>query len=246
MTELFAVVGGATVGGVTITTIAYQMFKHLGSKWLDEKFETRLQKLKHDQEKEMANMQFEISKMFDRATKLHQAEFEVLPKVWDKLNDSYWTTRRVTASFQSYPDIANKTPPQIVELLNGMKWPEHEKHELLQAPNSEVLAKEFQKLWDFHNHNEAERATREAHTFILKQGLFIEPVLREKIKVINDLIWNAVLESGINLSPAMQSAPCRDHLRNHIQRLESEGDAMMEDLLKAIEARVWSEPAGEG
>jgi len=86
----------AAGGGLTL--IAYQIFKRFAVKWLDSKFEERLQALKHKHGKEIERLRFEIAKLLDRATKLHQREFEVLPEAWSKLNDAFWNTQSVSRS----------------------------------------------------------------------------------------------------------------------------------------------------
>ena len=63
--ELVVVAGGGLVG------IAYAMFKRLGEKWLDAKFDERLAAYKHEQQKGLEQLRFKINTLLDRAIKLH-------------------------------------------------------------------------------------------------------------------------------------------------------------------------------
>jgi hypothetical protein len=62
----FGVVG---VGGVT--ALAFAMFRIFGEKWLSNKFEERLAHFKHEQQKEMERVRFEINSLMDRRVKLY-------------------------------------------------------------------------------------------------------------------------------------------------------------------------------
>ena len=50
--------------------------------WLDSKFAERLEAYKHQQQRELEQLRFQINALFDRVTKLHQREFQVLPDAY--------------------------------------------------------------------------------------------------------------------------------------------------------------------
>ena len=78
--KLAAAIGALVLAGGTVTGLALWLFKLFGEKWLSSKFAKRLEAFKHDQQKEIEHLRFEISKLLDRTIKLHQREFEVLPR----------------------------------------------------------------------------------------------------------------------------------------------------------------------
>ena len=77
--SVLKVIGFIVIAGGGLSLIVFHVFKYLGEKWLDSKFEERLQALKHEHGKELERLRFKISTALDRATKLHQREFDVLP-----------------------------------------------------------------------------------------------------------------------------------------------------------------------
>ncbi|CAE1136319.1 hypothetical protein [Xanthomonas euroxanthea] len=79
--------------------------KKLAENWLNEKFKSRLQGLAHTQNREIERLRSELTTFFDRATKLHQREFELLPLVWDEVHEAFWSTAALASSFQTYPDL---------------------------------------------------------------------------------------------------------------------------------------------
>lgn len=79
---------GLGITGGLAATIAYGAFQFLAKKWLDERFTERLETFKHAQNQEMERLRYRINALFDRTTKLHQHEFDVLPEVWEKIKHS--------------------------------------------------------------------------------------------------------------------------------------------------------------
>ena len=65
--EILAVGGGASA-------IAYGFFKLLGEKWLEAKFSERLEKLKHEQERELEMHRLQINSLFNLSCDLEEVE----------------------------------------------------------------------------------------------------------------------------------------------------------------------------
>jgi hypothetical protein len=103
--NILAALGGLVVGGGILGTVVYTIFKILGEKWLNAKFEERLAAYKHAQQRELEELKFQINTLMDRTLKLHQREFDVLPEAWGRLNDAFKVIRPVTLGFQQSPDV---------------------------------------------------------------------------------------------------------------------------------------------
>ena len=127
---LLALLGSLALGGSVITALAFGLFKAFGENWLSNRFAERLAAFRHDQAKELEQVKFEIGKLMDRTTKLHQREFEILPKAWSRMAKSYYCTGRVIASFQSYPDVERMNPAQLDEFLEDSRLQNWQKAEL--------------------------------------------------------------------------------------------------------------------
>jgi CRISPR/Cas system CMR-associated protein Cmr1 (group 7 of RAMP superfamily) len=105
--KIAAAFGAAVFTLSTLTGLALWLFKTFGDRWLSSKFSERLEAFKHDQQKEIEHLRFEINKLFDRTTKLHQQEFIVLPKAWSLLVTSYSAARSMTASLELSPNLGD-------------------------------------------------------------------------------------------------------------------------------------------
>jgi hypothetical protein len=113
--------------------MAYGIFRYLGQKWLDAKFEERLAAYKHAQQRELEQLKFEINTLMDRTVRLHQREFDVLPETWGRLNDAFSKLVPVALGFQQYPDINRMPENQVDELLDKSPLANWQKIELLGA-----------------------------------------------------------------------------------------------------------------
>jgi len=131
--KIAAVFGAAVFTLTTLTGLALWLFKLFGEKWINNKFSERLEAFKHDRQKEVEHLRFEISKLFDRTTKLHQQEFEILPKAWSLLVRSYNAAASMTASFRTYPDITRMSLPHLEEFLSKAPLDSWQKDELRSA-----------------------------------------------------------------------------------------------------------------
>jgi hypothetical protein len=233
---LLKLVGGIVVAGGGLSLIVYQTFKHLAAKWLDARFEERLQALKHEQQKELEQLRYKVSALLDRAVKLHQREFDVLPEAWSKLNDAYWYVRSFVSAPQSYPDVDRMNPAQLEEFISGCQLQEWQKSELRDTPEK---TRYYQKAIFWHKLNQANDKSRDAYTYLIKNGILINEDLRKKFSAIHDIFWNALTEHQMN-----EEHDTRPLQRDQISKLVSEGDDMMKNLERDIHERLW--PSADG
>jgi hypothetical protein len=110
--------GGAFVIGV---------FKIFGEKWFDARFAERREALRYEQQKEFETLIIQFARLIDRATKLNQREFDVIPEAWGRLYEAVARARSLLVSLQTYPDIDNITSEQRNEFIGACKLDEWEK-----------------------------------------------------------------------------------------------------------------------
>lgn len=229
--QLLKAVGGIVLAGGGLSLIVYQAFKHLAAKWLDARFEERLQALRHQHGKETEELRFKISTMLDRATKLHQREFEVLPEAWGKLNDAFWNVRAFVHPMQSYPDIDRMSHAQQVEFIRACRLDDWQKTELFSTEKKNDL---YQKHIFWHKLSDAQEKYREAYSYIIKNGIFVNDEIRARFSAIHDLVWNALTEHQLN-----EEHKIRPRKRDEIGKLLSDGEGAMKDLERMVHQRLW-------
>lgn len=229
--QLSKVVGSIVIVGGGLSVIVYQAFKYLAAKWLDTKFKERLQLLQHQHEDEIEQLRFKISAMLDRATKLHQREFEVLPEAWAKLNDSFWNIRSFVSPIQSYPDIDSMSIPQQNEFIASCLLKDWEKIQLREIEKKNTFYQEKIFWHDLHN---AQTKARDAYTYLIKNGIFVDDDIRTKFSTLHDLIWEALTEHQFN-----EEHHIRPRHREKVQPFMATGENLMKELERVIHERLW-------
>ncbi|HEY2676428.1 MAG TPA: hypothetical protein VGI65_05630 [Steroidobacteraceae bacterium] len=227
--HVLALIGYVVVGGGGLSLIVYQVFKHLGSKWLDARFDERLQDLKHEQAQEIERLRYKISTLLDRATKLHQREFEVLPEAWAKLNKAFWKASAVVSPFKETPDLNRMGDTHREEFIAKSRLQDWQKDEVR---NSEDRTAKYEEMEFLHVLADAKGACTESSRYLGMQGIFVEPELRKKMDRLNSLIWNALMEAQTNTQIQMRE-------RDQAGALRDEGERIRDELQTAIQHRIW-------
>jgi hypothetical protein len=171
---LLKVAGVVVVAGGGAAALILGPLRYLADKWLTSKFNQRLEQFKHAQQVEM---EFKINSLFDRTTKLHQREFEVVPTAWALLVECKNQVSAIITALQQYPDLDRMTDPQLDEFLEGSflaKWQRDE------IKTSAKKADYYMKAVFFHRAGEARAACREQHVYVLKNGIFMPSDMKEK------------------------------------------------------------------
>ena len=171
-------------GGGAVVAIA--IFKLLGQKWLDAKFEERLARYKHLQERELEQLRFQISALLDRATRLSGREFEVLPDLWSSLNEAYWKVMAVTAPLQTYPDLRRMSADPLEEFFVSSGLSPAEQREV--RDNADRQGR-FIELSKWRQLSEANAVRMVSSTSIAKHRIFLAPEIKELFVEIDELIF---------------------------------------------------------
>ncbi len=236
MFEIIKVVAaafGATVFTLSVLTgLALWFFKLFGEKWLSNTFAKRLEAFRHDQQKELEHLRFEINKLFDRTTKLHQREFDVLPKAWSLLVTSYNAVLGITSPLQIYPDIDRMSAPQLDEFLSNSPLEGWRKEELKNAGDKNRY---YQDVIFWNRLNSVRKEARKSAFFLRRRGIFVTPALKEKFSMVEGLIWDALSEYELNKNEAVSPKRFADQ-----QKLRKEGELLMKQLEKEVQARLWN------
>ena len=230
--EVLKAIGVVVLAGGGLVGIAYAIFKRLGERWLDAKFEERLAAYRHEQQKELEQLRFKINALLDRSTKLHQREFEVLPEAWSRLNDAYWKAIAFVSPLQQYPDLNRMTAEQLEEFLSNCSLNQWEKSEL--RGDGDRNAYYIKRLF-WHRLADMRGVARESHIYLLKSGIFLPAEVRAKFGAIGTLIWEALDERAVN--EEHDFVP-RESVKQ--KALRDNGPQLIENLEQEVHGRLWN------
>jgi len=229
--EILAWIGGLGVTTAALLTAAYQLFKYWGAKWLDSRFDERLQILKHQHQQEIEQLRYTISGMLDRTTKLNDREFQVLPKAWVMTNKSFWAAAQLVAPFQEIVNLDAMVPQHRETFIKESRLADWQKDELRLAPNQ---TQKYREMICWHDLHAAKLKQSASFRYLSNYGIFMEETLREKFVTLSGLIWNALIEYETNLQHPGVVVD-----RDQATTLRNQGGSLRQALETAIHARVW-------
>lgn len=229
--------GAVVVAGGGIGVITFLLFRFFGEKWLESKFAERLADYKHRHQQELEQLRFRINSMFDRRTKLHEKEFEVLPEMWSRLNDAYWFARSFTSPLQFLSDLNRMSEPEIDELLKSSPISEWQKKAVMKEADK---TKYYDDAMFWHRLGECKKAARDFHVYRLKSGIFVPEPLRAKFSEIEEAIWDAIGEKEMT----KQYPDTRKLTGTKEEVLRKDAEKKLNDLQREVHERLWDSKEG--
>ena len=237
MEKVFQLIGAIVVAGGGIIGIAYGLFRFLGEKWLEAKFAERLADYKHKHQQELEQLRFKINSMFDRKTKFHQREFEVLPEAWGYLVEAFHRSEGFLSPLQTYPDLDRMKPAHLEEFIRNCELPDWQKDEMR---SEQQKTDYYSKKIFWHRLSDVQKTLRESYVYLRRNGIFLPPEIQKKFAVLDDILWNAVQEREFN-----EKYPDARPLKTPKQdRLSGEGKKLLAELEKDVQGRLWSAEEG--
>ena len=230
--DVLSWIGAFFIGTGILGTVVYQLFKIFGVRWLDAKFDERLEAYKHEQQKELEALRFKISTLMDRTIKLHQREFDVLPEVWGRLSDAFNAAHPVALGFLEYADVGKMASEELDEFLQGSPLTNWQKGELKRAADK---SRYYGDALARYQASRAFDAYRELHGYLSKHGIFMPDTIKDKFLQLDEIILQALSERRYSLE-------YRDH-QNKFEKgivLHEKGPHLLKALEQEVQGRLWN------
>jgi hypothetical protein len=129
--EIISVIGKIVLYGGGIAGVSFGLIKWFGEKWFENKFSERLEEFRRQQSEILEQYRYQINANFSRITKIHDKEFEVLPKVWRLLQESYSHFMFLANPGQQWPDLNRYNQDELQSFLDKCELMDFQKKELL-------------------------------------------------------------------------------------------------------------------
>jgi len=228
--SIVAQLGITVVGSVAA---AFAAFKYLADRWLTAKFNESLESFKHSQQKELEHLRFKINALMDRTIKLHQYEFDILPEVWGRLNEAFWSVNQFTSPLQNYPDLDRLSKEQLDEFFSDSSLKESEKN---QIRSSSKKGDAYFKIIFWHKLREVKEKYYDFAQYYVKNKIFISKELSEKIENLRNLVFDALHEREFE----EQHPNPRPGRFEAGDKLRKEGEKVLNEISQNVQDRLWS------
>jgi len=227
--QALAWVGGATVGGIGIVTIAYWLFQTWGEAWLQSKFNLQLEDLRHKQAQEIEALRYRVGQLLARSAKLSEKEFEVVPEAWQRLIDAYHTTLAHVSSAKRRPGLDRMDDEQLEEYLAETELYESQKQEIRNTDKVDRV-RTYDRVIYWHEKYHVEQTAKAFSSYLAKYGIFISR--KAAFASIEDMIWKALHEYAMYIEHNTTEL-------DHVRRLEKEGRVLLKQIEADIHGALW-------
>jgi hypothetical protein len=173
--------------------VAYGVFNQFGKKWLDQHFKKNLEELKHAQQQEIEFLKHQINSLFSRVSKIHEKEFEILPKAWFMLNELHGSVvLALDLTMKFYPDFTRMPDGQLEEFLGTCRLSEHQKDTLRKieaSKRSEYLSEAMAGIYL----DDANEKLRLFKNYLIEYSIFMTEDLRERFNAAHKVFAEATI-----------------------------------------------------
>lgn len=228
-------IGELVLYGGGSVAIAYGVFTLLGKKWIENKFSESLENHKYLLKQELEQTKYKINTLFNRVTKIHEKEFEVLPTAWALLMEANSKLSKFTSALKEYPDLDKMNEDQLNKFLELSFLYDYQKEEL---KNSSKKLEYYQDKLFYHELHMAGKAIFDFHDYIQKNRLFLSNDLKNKFKEIDDVMWSAhtSMEIGVKEKQSKMQLEAWKKTKNDIEPIKNEIEELVQKRLKLDEA----------
>ena len=202
----FAYLGKLLAVGGMGAAVAYGLFQWFGKTWLDQQFKKQLENLKHEQQKEIEQVRYQINSQFSRISKIHEKEFEVLPKAWTLLQEAQGSVFQVAAAIRRTPDFDHMSESQLRAFATASRLADHQKAELL---NAQSKADYYRDAIFWLELADARKAQHELNNYLVVNSIFMTQDLRQQFREMNQGLGEVLINIEIgrsSRSPELQKA----------------------------------------
>lgn len=205
-------------------------------KWLTKRFQGQLDALKHAQVREIEHLKAKVAALLDRATKLHQHEFEVLPSAWDKLSITMGSAARLVSPLQTYAAVGKMSLEELDVTLSKTSFAEHEKAAIKKLERR-ARDNAYQELANRDRMEVAFQDRQVFHNYIIQHGIFIEPEIRAKMMAVSALLHDALITHSHITEP---DYPLPRGLEENSAKVLVEGKELVTEIETLVSDRLWN------
>jgi hypothetical protein len=204
------------------TAIAYLTFTFLGKKTVESWFAKKLKKFEYD-----------LNSLFNRVTKIHEMEFEVLPKAWSKMQNALGCISNLVKPVKLYPNLDEINENALEEFIAQSGLREYEKEELRNSTNKLDY---YQKKKFWHNSQETRQALQDFHNYIVDNRIFLSSDLQEQFTKIDNILWDTMIEREVG--EGGEDSDSRNMRINAYKKIRDDIDPIIKEIEALVQKRL--------
>ena len=232
MDLFFEIIGKIITYGGGGAAVAYLLFQYLGKSWIENKFNERLELLKHQQNIEVQRLRVEIDSLLSGVVKLQEREFEILPTAWQKLYRAQQVIKSLVSPLETYLKLDSFNSEQLEDALSQTKFMESQKNEIRNSKNKTEI---YRELTFRYRLLDTKKVFCEYIDYFQENGVLLSPELKRKLSKASELLNSAIASKEVGRD-------CDNwKMQNEgWKKLENEVDPLVLEIERDIYARLQS------
>lgn len=238
MEPILKFLGQIVLFGGGATVIAYVLVRWLGQKWIEDRFAKRLEEHKRRQNVLLEEVRYQINSRFNRITKIHEKEFEILPQAWIYLRDAYGYLSSIASPFQSFPDLDDYSQDELEAFLSKSELHDFQRQELIHTDDKATYFKE--RIFRIRI-NAAAKRLRTFRLYIMHNKIFLTKDLFSAFSSIE----SALVEAEVILEHTRESgwsSAWYETVSDEWRTIEENIKPMLVSIEQTIQERLHFEP----
>jgi len=179
----------------------------------------------------------QVSSRGESGTRIHEKEFEVLPKAWQLLNEAHGAAYQVTRAFRQWPNLDGMPDKQLEAVLDATPLAEFQKNEIKGCGNK---LNRYQEVIFWYELDDAKRAQIALNNYLAVNSIFMTEALRRQFSEINKLLIDVIHYEQTTRQYPYSAADSASARREQIEEAKSERAKMtrISEMLNGIEAEI--------
>ena len=229
-----ALIGYLVLGASGASAVTFFLFKLFAEKWMSSKFNQQLESFKHQQQREIEELRFRIGTMMDRAIKLHQREFEVLPETWSRMSNAFGAVAAISIGLNRFNQVDRMSDVEIKEVLNETNFSESVKARIVDA-TGDYRQRLYLQHERWRRKNIAGKALGDFEEYLEKNGVFVSSAIKEKFTEMVSFLRGAYFELEADLENEGAGIGWEER-----RKISKEAKALRGDIEKMVQERLWN------
>lgn len=246
-----------TTFGITVVTTVGTLWgatKIFANRWLEAHFAGKIEAVRLEGQKQLEAVKFggqtqleqlkhEQAASLDRAVKLNQREFEVIPEVWSKVTEAHHAVSRLIAVLQSSPELSRMSEPQFETFLAKARLEDWQRDEMRSMKPFDRTSY-YSDITRWHRLNDATEAVVNFNRAHLGSSIFVHPDTHTKFNDFSEPLLLAYHRFRINMQmgddyrmPNEKDDPAEYYREN--------GERLYNKLGQYLRERYWINAEGE-
>lgn len=186
----WAKIGLVLTAGGGGAAVAWLFFSAFGKNWLSQHFKKELEQIRADGKKEIELLRHTINSEYSRISKIHDKEFEVLPKAWELLHHAFGNAYSMTRGMKYCPEFDRMSDRDFADFISESKLSDSIKQRLMEAPNKSQYYREHAAVEEL---TKAKKSQIELNNYLYLNSIFMTDELRVRFQGMNKAISSALI-----------------------------------------------------